>query len=61
MRHLLRLTVRDPAPESYQVRPESLETFEPSCASSKVENENSDIRNRITDFDKRRISQPKNH
>ena len=39
-------------PESYQVRPGSLETFEPSYASSKVKNENDAIR-------KRRISQPK--
>ena len=28
--------------------------------SSKVKNENEAIRNRISDFDKRRISQPKN-
>ena len=28
--------------------------------SSKVKNENDTIRNRISDFDKRRISQPKN-
>ena len=48
-----------PASESYEVRPESLETFEPSYASSKVKNENDAIRNRISDFDKRRISQPK--
>ena len=53
------LTIRDAAPESYEVRPESLETFEPSYASSKVKNENDAIRNRISDFDKRRISQPK--
>ena len=33
-------------------------TFQP--ASSKVKNENNVIRNRISDFDKRRISQPKN-
>ena len=33
------------------------ETFQP--ASSKVKNENDVIRNRISDFDKRRISQPK--
>ena len=46
------------APESYDVRPESLETFERSYASSKVKNENDAIRNRISDFDKRRISQP---
>ena len=43
---------RGSAPESYQVRPESLETFESSYASSKVKNENDAIR-------KRRISQPK--
>ena len=45
--------------ENYQVRPESLQTFQPSYASSKVKNENDAIRNRISDFDKRRISQPK--
>ena len=56
---IIRLTIRDAAPESLQVRPESLETFEPSYASSKVKNENDAIRNRISDFDKRRISQPK--
>ena len=38
---------------------ESLETFKPSYASSKVKYENDAIRNRISDFDKRRISQPK--
>ena len=37
---ILRLTIRDAAPESLQVRPESLETFEPSYTSSKVKNEN---------------------
>ena len=37
--------------ESYEVRPESLDTFEPSYASSKVNNENDAIRNRISDFD----------
>ena len=47
--------------ENYQVRPESLQTFKPSYASSKVKNENDAIRNRISDFDKRRISQPKTH
>ena len=36
----------------------ALGTFQP--ASSKVKNENNVIRNRISDFDKRRISQPKN-
>ena len=45
--------------ENYQVRPKSLQTFQPSYASSKVKNENDAIRNRISDFDKRRISQPK--
>ena len=54
------LPLQDAAPESYQLRPESLETFEPSFASSKVKNENHPIRNRISDFDKRHISQPKN-
>ena len=52
------LTIQDAAAESYQVRPESLETFEPSYVSSKVKNDA--IRNRISDLDKRRISQPKN-
>ena len=54
---LLRLTIRDAVPESYQVRPESLETFQPT--NCKVKNENDAIRNQISDFDKRRISQPK--
>ena len=45
--------------ENYQVRPKSLQTFQPSYASTKVKNENDAIRNRISDFDKRRISQPK--
>ena len=31
----------------------------PSYASSKVKNENDAIQNQISDFDKRRISQPK--
>ena len=52
--------LQDAAPESYQVRPESLETFEPSFASSKMKNENHPIQNQISDFDKRHISQPKN-
>ena len=56
---LLRLTIRDAAPESHQVRPESLETFKPSYASSKVKNKNDAIRNRISDLDNRHISQPK--
>ena len=38
---------------------ESLETFQPSYPSSKVKNENDAIRNRISDFDKRHISQAK--
>ena len=46
-------------PKVIWVRPESLETFEPSYALSKVKNQNDAIRNRISDFDKRRISQPK--
>ena len=54
-----RLTIRDATLESYQVRPESLETFQPSYAYSKVKNEKDAIRNRISDLDKRRISQPK--
>ena len=45
--------------ENYQVRPEPLQTFQPSYASSRVKNENDAIRNQISDFDKRRISQPK--
>ena len=44
--------------EASQVRPESLQTFQPSYA-IKVKNENDAIRNRISDFDKQRISQPK--
>ena len=38
---------------------QSTRTFKPSYASSKVKNENDAIRNRISDFDKRRISQQK--
>ena len=53
------LNTRDAAPESYQVRPESLETFQPSYESSKVKNKKDVIRNRISDFNKRLISQPK--
>ena len=53
------LTIRDAVPETYQVRPESLEIFKPSYASGKVKNENDAIRNHISDFDKRRISQSK--
>ena len=47
------------APESYQVRPESIETFQPSYKSSKVKNKKDVIRNRISNFNKRLISQPK--
>ena len=36
----LRLTNRDAAPESHQVRPESLGTFQPSLRINKVKNEN---------------------
>ena len=61
MQSLLRLTIRDAAPESYQKTRESLENFESSLIRIKQgENENDAIRNRISDFDKRRISQPKN-
>ena len=42
---MLRLTIQDAAPERYQVRPESLETFKPSYASSKVKNDNNAIQN----------------
>ena len=56
---LLRLTILDAAPESYQVRPEAFETLKPSYASSKVKNENDAIRNWISDFYKRRVSLPK--
>ena len=38
--------------ENYQVRPQSLQTFQPSYASSKVKNENDAIRNEISDFTK---------
>ena len=33
--------------------------FKPSYPSSNIKNENDAIRNRISDFDERRISQPK--
>ena len=58
---LLRLTIQDAAPGSYQARTESLKTFQPCYASSEVKNENDAIPNGISDFDKRRISQPKTH
>ena len=45
--------------EASQVSPESLQTFQPSYEWSKLMNENDAIQNRISDFDKRRISQPK--
>ena len=38
-----RLLSRDAAPKDHQVRPESLETFQPSYASSTVKNENDAI------------------
>ena len=60
MQSLLRLTIRDAAPKSYQVTRESLENFESSLIRIKVKNENDAIRNRISDFEKQRISQPKN-
>ena len=61
MQLLLRLAFRDAVRKSYQVTRESLENFESSLyASSKVKNENDAIRNRISDFNKRRISQAKN-
>ena len=52
--------MRDAAPESYDLRPESLETFEPSYASNKVKNENDAIRNRISDFAKATYFSTKN-
>ena len=51
------LTIQDAAPETYQVRPESLEGLQ--SAANKVKNLNDVIQNRIFNFDKRRISQPK--
>ena len=53
------LTIRDAAPERYQVKSVSLQTLHSSYASSKVNYQNDAIRSRISDFDKRRISQPK--
>ena len=50
IQQLLRLTIRDSVPESYQGRPRLLETFKPSYALSKVKNQNDAIRNRITEF-----------
>ena len=40
---LFKLTIRDSVPESYQERPQLLETFKPSCALSKAKNENDAI------------------
>ena len=45
--------------ENYQVRPQSLQTSQPSYASSKVKNENA-IRNRISDFAKATYFSTKN-
>ena len=39
------LTSLDAAPENHQVRPESLETFQPSYASSTAKNENDALPN----------------
>ena len=41
---------RDSVPESYQGKPQLLETFKASYTLSKVKNENDAIRNRITKF-----------
>ena len=61
MQSLLRLAIRDAAPESYQVTRESLENFE----SSLIHIKQGEKRKRChpksdSNFDKRRISQPKN-
>ena len=46
--------------ESHQVRPETLAwDLSTPLQIEQVKNENDAIRNRISDFDKRRISQPK--
>ena len=55
---MFRLTIRDAAPESYEVTPVSLENFEPSLIARR-KTKNDAIGNRISDFDKRRNSQPK--
>ena len=47
------------SPERYQVRPVSLQSWQPSYASSKVKNENDAIRIGFPTLPKRRISQPK--
>ena len=44
------LPFRDSVPESYQGKPQLLETFKPSYALSKVKNEKDAIRNRNTEF-----------
>ena len=46
--------------ENYQLRPESLQTFQSSYASSKVKHENDAIRNRISDFAKATYFSTKN-
>ena len=46
--------------ENFQVRSESLQTFQPSYESSRVENENDAIRNRISDFAKAKYFSIKN-
>ena len=46
--------------QNHQVRPESLQPFQPSYASSKVKNENDAIRNRISDFVKATYFSTKN-
>ena len=59
MQSLLRLTIRDAAAESCQVTRGSLENFESSLMRIK-QGENDAIRNRISNFYKGSISQPKN-
>ena len=46
--------------ENFQVRPESLQTFQSSYASSKVKHENDAIRIRISDFAKATYFSTKN-
>ena len=61
MQLLLRLTIRDAAPESYQVTRESLENFESSLIRIKQGEKRKRCHAKwISNFDKRRISQPKN-
>ena len=45
--------------EASQLRAESLQTFQPPLRIKQGENENDAIRNRMSDFDKRRIPHPK--